>query len=139
DRRGLRDEVGPVFESEPGPAPPAWPASELPRQIRAMLFADVAGFSQMKEEYHPAFFRRFSAYIAGVRQEAGGSVLQTNTWGDGLFAVFATVTDCARFALALLDRLRDGMEWSRMGFANPNPLRVGLQIGRASCRERGWG
>lgn len=129
DLRVLRDEVGPVFEPDRGPPPPPWPASELPRQVRAMLFADVAGFSQMQETFHPRFFRQFSAAIAAVREAAGPAVLQTNTWGDGIFAVFETVAAAARFALALLDRLRDGMNWADMGFANPNPLRVGLHAG----------
>jgi class 3 adenylate cyclase len=129
DLRVLRDEVSPLFEPEPGAAPAPWPASELPRQVRAMLFADVAGFSQMREEFHPRFFRQFSSAIAAVRAEAGGAVLQTNTWGDGIFVVFETVVAAARFALALLDRLRDGMNWTGMGFANPNPLRVGLHAG----------
>jgi class 3 adenylate cyclase len=128
DLRVLRDEVSPLFEPEPG-SPPTWPASELPREVRAMLFADVAGFSQMREEYHPGFFRQFSSAIVAVREEAGTAVLQTNTWGDGIFVVFETVAAAARFALALLERLRDGMNWTGMGFANPNPLRVGLHAG----------
>ena len=67
---------------------------------------------------------------------AGDRVLLANTWGDGFFAVFATVTDCARFALALLDRMRHGLDWVGMGFANPNPLRVGLHAGPVFEMER---
>lgn len=128
DLRAVRAEVG-ALRPEPGVEPAAWPAGELPREVRAMLFADVAGFSQMKEEFHPRFFRRFSATVEAVRAAAGDALLQTNTWGDGIFAVFKSVPAAARFALALLDRLGGEMNWAEMGFKNPNPLRVGLHAG----------
>ena len=135
DLAELREGV-PVPKPAEAAARPAEPPPELPRPIRAMLFADVAGFSQMREEFHPRFFGRFSADIAEEVKAAGDRVLLANTWGDGFFAVFETVTDCARFALALLGRMRHGLDWVGMGFANPNPLRVGLHAGPVFEMER---
>jgi class 3 adenylate cyclase len=68
-----------------------------------MLFADVAGFSGLPEAHLPRFFMDF---LAIVEQELKTTpALFQNTWGDGLFLVFADVVACAGFALRLLRRM----------------------------------
>lgn len=128
----------------PDTPPPVEPPPELPRPIRAMLFADVAGFSRLEERYVPAFFKLFTATLAATLAEAGPAVRLQNTWGDGVFVVFAEKSDgtavgeavgtgvvqAAEFALRLVeafDRLND--RWQEMGFADLNPLRVGVHAG----------
>src|SRR5205823_2473751 len=58
-----------------------------------------------------------------------GRYLLVNTWGDGFFAVFDAVADCAAFALELIDRVGKALDWQAMGFLDANPLRVGLHAG----------
>jgi class 3 adenylate cyclase/tetratricopeptide (TPR) repeat protein len=101
----------------------------LPRTIRAMLFADVAGFSKMAEDQAPRFFADFPRAVANLLTRFGDRVLLANTWGDGFFAVFDGVVDCAEFALELLAQVGQWVDWSTMGFPDSNPLRVGLHAG----------
>jgi class 3 adenylate cyclase len=102
---------------------------EMPRVIRAMLFADVAGFSKMKEEFAPRFFTLFPKSIARVLKTSGSGAQLVNTWGDGFFAVFETVAECAGFALDLIEQVGKDVDWREMGFPEINPLRVGLHAG----------
>lgn len=104
-------------------------AAEMPREIRSMLFADVASFSKMKEELAPEFFRKFPDAVAKVLKKAGKDVLLVNTWGDGIFGVFKRVQDCASFALDLVAGVRGALDWEEMGFPDANPIRVGLHAG----------
>jgi class 3 adenylate cyclase len=73
------------------------------RTVRAMLFADVAGFSGLPEEHLPGFFQQFLGIV--VKQLKTTAPLFANTWGDGLYVVFADVLTCADFALRLLQAL----------------------------------
>jgi len=126
--------------ASPAPSPP--PA--LRRQVRAMLFADVAGFSRMTEELAPEFFRLFPQMVADSLAAAGDRLLLKNTWGDGVFAVFGAdeivegggeaalsgVVEAANAALRLVTAFMTAeQEWKRMGFTDPNPIRVALHAG----------
>jgi len=124
-----------------GPLPPADPPPVLPRPILAMLFADVAGFSKIHEEFAPDFFRLFPRIVADTLAAAGDRVCARNTWGDGVFAVFGPdpaggpadasgVAAAADAALRLVAACEAAAaEWRRIGFADPNPVRVGLHAG----------
>jgi class 3 adenylate cyclase len=83
----------------------------------------------MNEELAPRFFRLFPQAVANVLARAGDHVLLTNTWGDGFFAVFESVSDCATFALDMLKCVGGDVPWAEMGFPEINPLRVGLHAG----------
>src|SRR5262249_38775908 len=113
------------------PVPPLQPPipSELPRAIRSMLFADVANFSKMNDELAPRFFARFPQAVADTLKGFTGRFLLANSWGDGFFAVFDLVEDCAAFALELIERVGAALDWRAMGFPDANPLRVGLHAG----------
>jgi class 3 adenylate cyclase len=119
----------------PSPEPPP----RLPRPVRAMLFADVAGFSRMTDGFAPEFFERFTRIVADALRAAGEELRVMNTWGDGVFAVFGRDADetagggvaaAAGAALRLLDAFgAHAADWARMKFPDPNPLRVGLHAG----------
>lgn len=118
--------------AHPGWSAGGWepPPATLPRPIRAMLFADVAAFSRMREEFAPAFFTRFSDLLAGALAAAGPAALMANSWGDGFFAVFPGAVEAAEFATGLLARFEAAAgDWQAVGFPDPNPLRVGLHVG----------
>jgi class 3 adenylate cyclase len=77
-------------------------------QIKALLFADFVGFSKFTTDQSQQFVQRVLPLVASVInnfEEAGAHVAVRNTWGDGLFLVFDTALNAARFALTLQDQL----------------------------------
>ena len=99
-------------------------AVERPRAIKAMLFADLVGFSRLGEEHVPAFLtfveRLHELVMTGPRQPEF-----VKTWGDGIFAVAGRAIDIAEFAL----RLRDGVgRISRDVPGMPYPLRIRISL-----------
>src|SRR5205814_654534 len=61
------------------------------RLLCAMLFSDVKGYSKLREEEIFDFSKRFLAGIARLIAESDAQPIACNTWGDGLFLVFANV------------------------------------------------
>ncbi len=96
------------------------------RTVRAMLFADVAGFSGLPEPHLPAFFIEFLAMVE--EQLKTTPTLFQNTWGDGLYLVFADVVACADFALRLLRRL-ERFDFASFGFKLKEDKKPGVRIG----------
>jgi class 3 adenylate cyclase/tetratricopeptide (TPR) repeat protein len=125
DLAGLRGQV--PWTAPPLPAPSPRPPLNTPRRtVRAMLFADVAGFSGLPEPHLPAFFIEFLALVE--RQLKTTPTLFQNTWGDGLYLVFADVVTCADFALRLLARL-EGFNFEAFGLHLPEGKKPGVRIG----------
>lgn len=110
-----------------GPAPAPDPAGRRP--IKAMLFADVAKFSKLPEHDTCRFFDCYTGVLAEVVAAAKDRIDHVNTWGDGLYVVFGRVADAADFALTLLREVRDKVPFKEFGFADANPVRVGLHAG----------
>ncbi|WP_346909514.1 adenylate/guanylate cyclase domain-containing protein [uncultured Roseibium sp.] len=109
----------------PGDLPNVPPiAGDADREIRAVLFADFAGFSKLKEADIGPFLSRSLAVVADVaaRHEAG--ILCRNTWGDGIFLVLDTVETAARLARDILDALSGPGEAE----AGRLPIRIGLHV-----------
>ncbi len=96
------------------------------RTVQAMLFADVAGFSGLPEPHLPEFFMAFLALVE--QQLKTTPALFQNTWGDGLYVVFADVVSCAVFALRLLERLDRG-DFGLSRFTLSEGKRPGVRIG----------
>ena len=103
-----------------------WPVHESQRTVQAMLFADVAGFSGLPEEKLPEFFITFLGKVH--EQLKVTPALFQNTWGDGLYLVFETVTACASFALGLLQKLKT-FDFKSMQFQLKPDKKPGVRIG----------
>src|SRR5580704_17415755 len=85
----------------PGPPKPAKPAI-ADRQLAAIVFTDVAGFSKLMEANETrtlVLVQRDLKLIADVCREFGGNVLK-NT-GDGCLATFHSVEGAVRSALKI--------------------------------------
>jgi len=106
-------------------------AAEFPTEIRALLFADAEGFSKLNDEEIPRFVQHFLAMVGKLVADAAHKPLMKNTWGDGLYFVFATVRDAGQFALGLRDAVRS-VDWSEKGLPGLN-LRIGLHAGPVYC------
>jgi class 3 adenylate cyclase len=93
-----------------------------------MLFADFAGYSRLHDAGAPLFQRQFLDAGAAVIESLPGKPLEAKTWGDALYAVFASARDGADFALDFLDRIL-AADWSATGLESANRVRIALHAG----------
>jgi adenylate cyclase len=77
------------------------PASESAREIDAILFTDLHGFSGLRDEHFPVYVRDVLGALAQVLDRHRDALLGYNSWGDAILAVFADVQSAARCALDL--------------------------------------
>jgi class 3 adenylate cyclase/tetratricopeptide (TPR) repeat protein len=85
--------------------PVAQPPPGGRRHSRAMLFGDVSGFSQLTDEQLPGFTAKILGAMGRVIGRFREHTDMVNTWGDGLFIVFADAGIAANCALALQDAI----------------------------------
>jgi hypothetical protein len=98
------------------------------RVLKAMVFADFAGYSRLADANVAAFQRKFWSIVAAEIAAADVAPDFANTWGDGLYLVWDAPRDAAAFAL----RLRGAMQstdWSAFGLPEGSRIRVGLHAG----------
>ena len=122
----------------PGPAASAPPPRDEPQpdvSLKALLFADVVGFSKLDEHETPLFVQHFLGGVARLTDELDHKPLQSNTWGDGLYFTFETAAAAGQFALALQEFVTN-TPWTSFGFAEPLSLRTALHVGPVlKCRN----
>jgi len=121
----------PAESRDPASRPVDEVGSGFTQEIRALLFADAVGFSQLNDEEVPRFVEHFLGLVARLTKESPYKPLTKNTWGDGLFFVFSSVRDAGRFAVDLCDSVR-GTDWSAKGLPTIN-VRIGLHAGPVYC------
>jgi class 3 adenylate cyclase len=97
-------------------------------EIRAMIFADAYHFSKLSEDQMPSFIQNFMGVVAELLSCASPSPLYLNTWGDGLFFVFAKAADAGRFALKLARRAA-AIDRTAAGLPADMNLRIALHVG----------
>jgi class 3 adenylate cyclase len=135
DLRALR-EANPRAAGAAGSAPKEGPAEDerpagLPwgrRQIRTMLFADMEGYSKLREHETPQFFVHFLGAIERALGAAGDRPAFGNTWGDGLYLVFESAAQGAGFALRLRDEIAR-TDWAGAGLPAEMNIRIGMHTG----------
>lgn len=99
------------------------------QRVVGLLFADVVGFSKLGELQVKAFFEEFWGRVAALlKHEAAAPPLGANTWGDGLFLVYADPVHAARTALRLA-RMVAQTPWAAGGVAAPIGIRIALHAG----------
>jgi class 3 adenylate cyclase/tetratricopeptide (TPR) repeat protein len=117
----------PAAVSEPVSAAPSETSSGFAPEIRALLFGDAEGFSKLSDEEVPLFAQHFLGLAGKLAAESPHRPLTKNTWGDGLYFVFANVRDAGQFALDLRDVVR-ATDWTKYRLP-PLSLRIGLHAG----------
>ena len=98
------------------------------RELRTMLFADFAGYSRLHDAFAPLFQQRFLEICATELEASAIKPLEAKTWGDALYAVFASASEGAEFALSFLERMRD-VDWTTAGLPDTSQVRVALHAG----------
>jgi class 3 adenylate cyclase len=109
---------------------PARAQARLPseRVVRAMLFADVKGFSQLTDEEMPRFADRVLGTFADVLARHGGRVLYRNTWGDAIYVVLADAASAAACACDLQEAMA-AVDLSDAALPAHLALRLGGHVG----------
>lgn len=132
DLRTLGAERPPVTVTppalRPGRAEPAPHAPAFDAQIVGLLFADAVGFSKLSEEQIPRFVEHYLQRIADTIATCTHQPLLCNTWGDGLYLVFADIEETGRFALRLNEALR-ATDWASHGLPESLSLRIAVHAG----------
>ena len=98
------------------------------RQIAAILFTDLHGFSRLRDEQFPMFVNEVLGTLGAVLDDHAGAVLWRNSWGDAIAAVFTDVIEAADCALGLHDALRR-IDLAAIGLPEDLELRIGAHAG----------
>ena len=115
--------------------PPAANAPGVQRVPKAIIFGDVKNFSKLKESQLPLFVETVMGEVARtfsrVEAKYGADAIDfSNTWGDGVFAVFRDAAPAAWFALRLQERMTERKEeFERLGLPADLAIRLGLHFG----------
>ncbi len=84
------------------------------QQIKAILFADIVGYSRLPEARIPVFVREFKGRISTLIATSQHAPTGVSTWGDALHFVFDDVRSAGLFTLDLLDEI-GGTDWAALG------------------------
>ena len=107
---------------------PGMPVAGGQRELKAMLFGDVRGFSKLTESQIPAFVTHLLGAIGDVLARYGERVLFRNTWGDGLFVVLGDAPVAAQCALDLQAAMA-AIDLEAYGLPETLALRLGGHFG----------
>lgn len=105
------------------PAPPG-----LQRQMKAMIFADVKGFSAMNERQVAIFMARWFNALETIKTKHDDHIQYINTWGDAAYLVIDEVPTAANLALELAGMFND-WDYFELGLPNNLGLRVAAHVG----------
>jgi adenylate cyclase len=106
------------------PDPPAAPR----RQLSAILFADVHGYSRLMARSEEHTFQRVTQAIRLIRSLAGdyGGRIE-HVAGDGVLALFDSAPQALQFAIAIQREFRNQAVWH--GQEGPIAFRIGINLG----------
>ncbi|MEY2564479.1 MAG: hypothetical protein QOH88_2672 [Verrucomicrobiota bacterium] len=120
-----------TFETEPDNPDDefeAWVRASGRQEIKAILFADIVGYSKLPETVIPKYVAQFNQRVSRLLSESSSAPVNVNTWGDALFFVFNNVEDGGRFALDLRD-LVVKTDWVDLGLPHHLSIRIGIHAG----------
>ena len=120
--------------ARPSPSPPAQaPAQQAVRhEMRAMLFADAVGYSQLSEDQIPGYITGFLGAVAQLNARTAHRFEHVETSGDGLYMVFRDVADAGHYALEL-NALVAAFDREACGLPPGFNLRIALHCGPVHC------
>jgi hypothetical protein len=127
-RRGGSTTV--VWPGEPVPpgAPATAPSEGSGREVRALLFADVKGFSRLTDEQVPVFVEHALGPLGAVLDRYSAHICHRNSWGDGIYVVLSDAATAAACALDLQDAMAD-VELQGASLPGDLGLRLGAHVG----------
>ena len=106
---------------------------DAPRhEIKAMLFADAVGYSQLDEDQIPRYVSGFLGAIAAMNRRTAYRFEHAETAGDGLYMVFGSASDAGHYAIELSDLART-FDREACGLPASFDLRIALHCGPVHC------
>jgi tetratricopeptide (TPR) repeat protein len=98
------------------------------RELGAILFTDLHGFSRLRDEQFPVFVEQVLGPLGAVLDGHREAVLWCNSWGDAIAAVFSDVIEAAECALGLHEALTR-IDLEAIGLPSDLELRIGAHAG----------
>lgn len=98
------------------------------RVIRAMIFADIKGFSRLTDEQLPRFADGVLGRLADVLGRHAQSIEHRNSWGDALYVVLSDASSAAACALDLQAAMAS-MDLDALRLPSHLGLRLGVHVG----------
>jgi class 3 adenylate cyclase/tetratricopeptide (TPR) repeat protein len=117
-----------IDEGSPDDEFEAWVRASGRQEIKAIMFADVVGYSKLPETVIPKYVAQFNQRVSKLMADSSSAPVNVNTWGDGLFFVFNGVEDAGHFALDLRD-LVVKTNWLDLGLPSNLSIRIALHAG----------
>lgn len=121
-------------QDRPGDAPDiddldidAFDLGVSPRAIRAILFADIATYTQFQDREIPLLFDFLAEAQQRVQERAKPPIL-INTWGDAVHAAAETAHDLADYAAALTEAVAR-IDPSGFGLSHRPRFRIAMHAG----------
>ena len=102
--------------------------AETATSIKALLFADVRGFSKMSEEQLPLFVQHFLGGIRDRLPDESLGPITARTAGDGLYLVFNSCRAAGNFALEMTRFCQDPKISELLKMPVPSSHEEGLGI-----------
>jgi adenylate cyclase len=104
------------------------------RQLSAILFADVHGYSRLMASNEERTYERLSQSLRLIRSltaDYGGQFVRTA--GDGVLALFETASQALKFAIVIQRDFRNDAVWN----ADDEPIvfRIGINLGEVLIGE----
>lgn len=104
------------------------------RIIKTLLFADIVGYSKIREQDTPQFVSKFLEKIAHDLDTLDERPSFLNTWGDAIFTVMDTAESLAHYAVALNESVCN-TDWAAVGLSSNMNIRIALHVGPVF---KGW-
>ena len=105
-----------------------WVRASGRQEIKAIMFADVVGYSKIPETAIPKYVAQFNQRVSRLIAGSSASPINVNVWGDGLFFVFAGVEDAGCFGLDLRDLVVE-TDWIAAGLPTQLSIRIAIHAG----------
>jgi len=105
---------------------------EEKRKIVSMLFADIKGFSGIKND---PLYSKLGSIIDQIKTnlQSQDTNFFINTWGDAFFICSYDPFDLIEIALELRDKFRN-KNWLKLGFNEKLSIRIGIHTESANIR-----
>jgi class 3 adenylate cyclase len=104
------------------------PEHAITREVRAIIFTDLRGFSRLRDEHFPVFVHQVLGLLGRVLDKHSHAILSRNSWGDAVAAVCADVVVAAECALGFQDALAT-LDLAAVGLPHDLGQRIGGHAG----------
>lgn len=121
-------QISEIDDADRGDEFETWVRASGRQEIKAIMFADVVGYSKLPETAIPKYVAQFNQRVSKLIAESSSSPVNVNTWGDGLFFIFSNVEDAGRFGLDLRD-LAVKTNWVDLGLPTNLSIRIAVHAG----------